>query len=247
MIVSQDFLEVIYDDYLNDLQDKRSEEVYVGHEDKYNASSAGQCFKKHWYKTNKYEGTPIDQRTNRLFRLGTLVHEDIQLAIIKYKEEKNKDLTIGIETEINIPWFNVRGHIDVVIINDASKEILIYDMKTAHSFKWKLLFGQIKNRKPNADDGYRLQIATYILGMQHNAKYIDYDYEAILWYYKKDTSHTKSSYVDKRWIQQAIDYWGEVNTTLEGIEEPDDLPRGSYGIPNEDWECGYCPFESICK
>jgi len=247
MIVSQDFLEVIYDDYLNDLQDKRSEEVYVGHEDKYNASSAGQCFKKHWYKTNKYEGTPIDQRTNRLFRLGTLVHEDIQLAIIKYKEEKNKDLTIGIETEINIPWFNVRGHIDVVIINDASKEILIYDMKTAHSFKWKLLFGQIKNRKPNADDGYRLQIATYILGMQHNAKYIDYDYEAILWYYKKDTSHTKSSYVDKRWIQQAIDYWGEVNTTLEGIEEPDDLPRGSYGIPNEDWECGYCPFEPICK
>ena len=247
MIVSQDFLEVIYDDYLNDLQDKRSKEVYVGHEDKYNASSAGQCFKKHWYKTNKYEGTPIDQRTNRLFRLGTLVHEDIQLAIIKYKEEKNKDLTIGIETEINIPWFNVRGHIDVVIINDASKEILIYDMKTAHSFKWKLLFGQIKNRKPNADDGYRLQIATYILGMQHNAKYIDYDYEAILWYYKKDTSHTKSSYVDKRWIQQAIDYWGEVNTTLEGIEEPDDLPRGSYGIPNEDWECGYCPFEPICK
>jgi len=247
MIVSQDFLEVIYDDYLNDLQDKRSKEVYVGHEDKYNASSAGQCFKKHWYKTNKYEGTPIDQRTNRLFRLGTLVHEDIQLAIIKYKEEKNKDLTIGIETEVHIPSFNVRGHIDVVIINDDSKEILIYDMKTAHSFKWKLLFGQIKNRKPNADDGYRLQIATYILGMQHNAKYIDYDYEAILWYYKKDTSHTKSSYVDKRWIQQAIDYWGEVNTTLEGIEEPDDLPRGSYGIPNEDWECGYCPFESICK
>ena len=247
MIVSQDFLEVIYDDYLNDLQDKRSEEVYVGHEDKYNASSAGQCFKKHWYKTNKYEGTPIDQRTNRLFRLGTLVHEDIQLAIERYKEWKNNDLTIEIETEINIPWFNVRGHIDVVIINDASKEILIYDMKTAHSFKWKLLFGQIKNRKPNADDGYRLQIATYILGMQHNAKYIDYDYEAILWYYKKDTSHTKSSYVDKRWIQQAIDYWGEVNTTLEGIEEPDDLPRGSYGMPNEDWECGYCPFESICK
>ena len=247
MIVSQDFLEVIYDDYLNDLQDKRSEEVYVGHEDKYNASSAGQCFKKHWYKTNKYEGTPIDQRTNRLFRLGTLVHEDIQLAIERYKEWKNNDLSIEIETEVNIPLFNVRGHIDVVIINDASKEILIYDMKTAHSFKWKLLFGQIKNRKPNADDGYRLQIATYILGMQHNAKYIDYDYEAILWYYKKDTSHTKSSYVDKRWIQQAIDYWGEVNTTLEGIEEPDDLPRGSYGIPNEDWECGYCPFESICK
>jgi len=256
MIVSQDFLEVIYDDYLNDLNDKRSKEFYVGHEDKYSASSAGQCFKKHWYKTNGFEGTPIDQRTNRLFRLGTLVHEDIQLALCKHRDElllkKEMEMipmmyNIEVEKEVHIPSFNVRGHIDVVIINDASKEILIYDMKTAHSFKWKLLFGQIKNRKPNADDGYRLQIATYILGMQHNAKYIDYDYEAILWYYKKDTSHTKSSYVDKRWIQQAIDYWGEVNTTLEGIEEPDDLPRGSYGIPNEDWECGYCPFESICK
>jgi len=247
MIVSQDFLEVVYDDYLNDLNDKRSKEFYVGHEDKYSASSAGQCYKKHWYKTNKYEGTPIDQRTNRLFRLGTLVHEDIQLAIIKYKEEKNKDLIIGIETEVNIPLFNVRGHIDIVIIDESSKKILIYDMKTAHSFKWKLLFGQIKNRKPNSDAGYRLQIATYILGMKEIEHYSDYDYEAILWYYKKDTSHTRNSFVEDRWIQQAIDYWGEVNTVLDCIEEPDDLPRGSYGIPNEDWECGYCPFESICK
>ena len=48
MIVSQDFLEVAYDNYLNDLNDKRSKEVYKGHEDKYSASSAGQCFKKHW-------------------------------------------------------------------------------------------------------------------------------------------------------------------------------------------------------
>ena len=258
MIVSHDFLEVLYDDYLNDLQDKRSKEVYVGHEDKYNASSAGQCFKKHWYKTNKYEGTPIDQRTNRLFRLGTLVHEDIQLALCKHRDElrlrkKMKMIpmmyNIEVEKEVHIPAFNVRGHIDIAIINDASKEINIYDMKTAHSFKWKMLFGHIKNRKPDSDVGYRLQIATYVLGMKEfdNGKYADYLFESYLWYYKKDTSHIKLSFVDDRWIQEAIDYWGEVNTVLDGIEEPDDLPRGSYGIPSQDWECGLCPFETICK
>ena len=247
MIVSHDFLEVAYDNYLNALNNKRKREFYIGHEDKYSASSAGQCFKKHWYKANKYEGTPIDQRTNRLFRLGTMVHEDVQLAIIKYKEEENKDLIIGIETEINIPLFNVRGHIDIVIIDTKQKEILIYDMKTAHSFKWKLLFGQIKNREPNSDAGYRLQLATYILGMREIEEYSSYDFSGILWYYKKDTSHVKSSFIDDRWIQEAIDYWGEVNTALDEITEPDDLPRGSYGIPSQDWECGYCPFETICK
>ena len=251
MIVSQDFLEVAYDNYLNDLNDKRSKEVYKGHEDKYSASSAGQCFKKHWYKTNGYEGAPIDQRTNRLFRLGTLVHEDIQAAVIKHSKENyvghNNNFTIGVETVVEIPLFNVRGHIDIVIIDNEGKEILIYDMKTAHSFKWKMLFGHIKNRKPNSDNGYRLQIATYILGMQQDERYSDYDYMAILWYYKKDTSHTKNSFVDKRWIQEATDYWGELNDTLDGIDNPGELPRGSYGIPNEDWECGYCPFESICK
>ena len=248
MIVSQDFLEVVYDNYLNELNEKRKEEFYDGHENKYSASSAGQCFKKHWYRANGYEGVPIDQRTNRLFRLGTLIHEDVQKSLENFiKKDKSNLLKIELEKEVNIPLFNVRGHIDIIITDDSNREILIYDMKTAHSFKWKMLFGQIKNRKPNSDNGYRLQLATYILGVQNNEKYTDYNYEALLWYYKKDTSHTKNSFLDKKWIQEAIDYWGDVNATLGGVKEPDKLPRGSFGIPNEDWECGYCQFESICK
>ena len=44
MVVSHDFLEVTYDNYLNALNDKRKESFYVGHEDKYSASGAGQLF-----------------------------------------------------------------------------------------------------------------------------------------------------------------------------------------------------------
>jgi len=31
------------------------------------------------------------------------------------------------------------------------------------------------------------------------------------------------------------------------VEDENDLPRGSFNIPVEDWECRYCQFEPICN
>ncbi|MBC8146869.1 MAG: hypothetical protein H8E98_02655, partial [Bacteroidetes bacterium] len=44
-------------------------------------SGAGSCFLKQMFKAEKYEAIPHDKRTTRMFRLGTLVHNDIEKAI----------------------------------------------------------------------------------------------------------------------------------------------------------------------
>ena len=82
-------LKEIYDNYLikkekdnKELYKKRNPNKY------YRASAAGHCFKKHWYSINGYEGKDMDDKSRRLLRLGTIVHEDIQKAIELYQEQQ---------------------------------------------------------------------------------------------------------------------------------------------------------------
>ena len=256
MIVTQDFVQTCYNDYINQIGKDRKEHFYVGHEDKYSASGAGQCVKKHWYKTHGYPESPPGIRSNRLLRLGTIVHEDIQNAIIKYKNElirgKEEGMIpiindIHIEMCVEIPSLNVRGHCDDLRVNIASAKAVIYDFKTAHSFKWQKMFGHTKNRDKNPNHNYELQIGTYAQGLSLKLGISPYDIEMILLYYKKDDSSIREVRVDQYWMEAATDYWGQVMLALEDVNEPDDLPRGNEGIPYEGWECSYCPFEKICK
>ena len=247
MIVTQDFVQTCYNAYINQIGKDRKEHFYVGHEDKYSASGAGQCVKKHWYKTHGYPESPHSIRSNRLLRLGTIVHEDIQNAIIKYRESNSKELGIYIEMCVEIPFLNVRGHCDLIILDSSNAKAVVYDFKTAHSFKWQKMFGHTKNRDKNPSHNYELQIGTYAQGLALKLEIDPKDVEMILLYYKKDDSSIKEVRVDQYWIQAATDYWGQVMLALEDVTDPDDLPRGNEGIPYEGWECSYCPFEKICK
>ena len=59
----------------------------------YRASAAGHCFKKHWYSINGYEGTSTgSDRSKRLLRLGTIVHEDIEKAIDWYDNKISDEI-----------------------------------------------------------------------------------------------------------------------------------------------------------
>ena len=66
-------------------------------------------------------------------------------------------------------------------------------------------------------------------------------------YYKKDDSLMKPVEVNNIWMNNATEYWANLNETLDMVKEEDDLPRGSFNIPVEDWECRYCQFEPICN
>lgn len=57
-------------------------------ENTYRSSSSGMCARKIYYESIE-KATPteeIDNKTRRVFRLGTIVHEDIQEAILNHND-----------------------------------------------------------------------------------------------------------------------------------------------------------------
>jgi CRISPR/Cas system-associated exonuclease Cas4 (RecB family) len=140
-------IESIYESFLQ----QESEKIqlrYKGVEDWFGASSAGQCYRKQWYRANKYEPTPPDKRVNRLLRLGTIVHSDFEKAVSMFSEvvtglpQQPQWIT---EHQIRLPVLKVVGHLDIALIDHEESKAYLWDIKTVHSFKWKKQFGHMKN------------------------------------------------------------------------------------------------------
>ena len=249
-------LKEIYNDYLTEIELKNKEVYKKKNPNKYyRASAAGHCFKKHWYSINGYEGKGMDDKSKRLLRLGTIVHEDIQKAIELYQSNnmpsKNEEVlfeeyNVNFKTEyqIVIESLNVMGSADIVVL-DSENTASVIDIKTTHSWKWKMMFG--RNREPKPSRMYELQLGTYALGILEQEE-IEYDNISLyLVYYKKDDSMMKPVNVNNVWMDNAAEYWASLNDTLDMVKEESDLSRGSLNVPVEDWECRYCQFEPICN
>ena len=179
----------------------------------------------------------------RLLRLGTIVHEDIQESLNHYFRHTDTKLKLYIEHQIKIPELNVVGHLDAAIYDKENEHIRLYDIKTSASYKWRMKFG--RKREKNGSVNYNLQIGTYAFGLGEELKTTDIDMN-LLWY-NKDTSAVREEAIDQEWISNAIEYWEELNDTLEGVksENGNELIPGSYGVPMMNWECRYCGFKDI--
>ena len=126
----------VYDKYIADKNEANRVKRYVNKEQWFHASSSGMCMRKHYFKNVAgVEPSPVDDNTMRLFRLGDLVHTDIQDALTEYAQLNGAK--IYIEKEIQLPDVNVRGFLDVLIADDGA----LYDIKTCNSRKWSMLFG----------------------------------------------------------------------------------------------------------
>ena len=219
----------------------------VKHKEKYDkfsgwfsASSAGSCHRKQWYKINNYEETPPEIRPLRVMRLGTIVHRDLEQAVSLYStSNKMDDVTIYSEYRVEIPEINVVGHLDLAVSH--ADKLYVYDVKTAHSFKWKKIFG--RNVDPNPSVNYQLQLGTYALGMMKQLETKDEDdVEMGLIWYRKDDSMMKVQLIDTDWIQNAFFYWTELKDSIEEEGKP---KIGSYNTPVYNWECKYCNYHKI--
>jgi len=147
-------LQRIYDDHLLNKNEAHRKKRYDGKEQWFHASASGMCMRKHYFQhIAKVKPKPVNEDTMRLFRLGDLVHEDIQNALREYAE--NNGSKIYIEKEIQLPEVNVRGFLDIIVIDDG----ILYDIKTCNSWKWKNLFGRYPD--PNPSINYHLQLGTY--------------------------------------------------------------------------------------
>mgnify|MGYP003677339530 FL=1 len=244
-------LKEIYNDYLTEKESINKLNYKKKNPNKYyRASAAGHCFKKHWYSINGYEGTSTgDDRSKRLLRLGTIVHEDIQKAIDWYDNKISNDLNeydVSFHTEygVLIEELNVMGSADIVLL-DSEGTASVLDIKTTHSYKWKMMFGRNKEKSPSRM--YELQLGTYALGVCNQENVNPDSISLYLVYYKKDDSSMKYVDVNPVWMDNAAEYWVTLNETLSLVKEEADLPRDTLNVPIENWECRYCQFESICN
>ena len=92
-------IEGIYNDYLDEKQEKNRKDRYEGNEHWYHASGAGSCSRKLYFESvEMVKPTNLfDEITKRLLSLGNLVHTDIQDSLTHtrnrdiYNRDNNRD------------------------------------------------------------------------------------------------------------------------------------------------------------
>ena len=162
-----------YDIFLKRINEHEQKKRYKGYESYFHASSAGHCIKKHKFAKERIQPElSLDTETLRTFRMGNLIHDDLQTSL--YENDPN----IKIELEVLIKKYNVRGFLDIF---DSGNLI---DIKTIKAYKWRKLFGHIKNRDKNPSIKYELQNATYNIGLKETYD-IDVKDMYLLYYCKK--------------------------------------------------------------
>jgi CRISPR/Cas system-associated exonuclease Cas4 (RecB family) len=236
-LLTQRNFEDIYEEYLRKEGSKNAIERYVGKGKWFNASNAGHCYRKHKYKMIEAKAESPDKKSLFRMRIGDLVHQDIQTALLKYY----KDKLIMTEVEVEIKRLNVRGYLDLVFIDGTEADLK--DIKTAAAFAWRRKFGRPENRDPNPSDKYELQVGTYALGLEDN-KGLHVDNMDLI-YYKKDDSGIKFVNINIEYKKKAENYWLEV---LKACKQDVDklVPGDEYGVPFESWECNYCQYKALC-
>tara|TARA_R110002167_G_scaffold18119_1_gene68322 strand:+ start:575 stop:1324 length:750 start_codon:yes stop_codon:yes gene_type:complete len=230
-----------YNSYLLKEQENHKEK-YKEFEGWFSASTAGSCYRKQYFNVNNYEGTQPDDKSLRLMRLGTLVHKDIADMYENYREdiESKKGVKLFVERQVRLEEYNIVGHLDLAIYDKESNSLEVTDIKTAHSYKWKMLFGRNPDKNPSVN--YYLQVGTYAYAL---AKELELDLDNVrlsLTWYKKDDSSIRAQKIDNNWMTEALNYWTDLNIALADNKEP---TVGDNNTPVYDWECKYCPYHNI--
>ena len=230
----------IYDAFIKEENDKKIKGRYLGNESWYHSSASGRCLRKHYFGSAlKTEETPRDADTYRLFRLGEIVHTDVQNAVTAYAQQNG--LPIFIENELRLDDLNVRGFIDLGFLEDG----ILYDIKTCNAWRWKLMFGRNANPK-EVSKNYALQLGTYGLWFKRKYGYLN---GLVLVFYNKDNSRMREYVLDLDCVDKAEEYWTNTHKTIKESIENNKPPMLQLGVtPAEEWECNekYCQFFKVC-
>jgi CRISPR/Cas system-associated exonuclease Cas4 (RecB family) len=248
-------IEGIYNDYLDKKQEENRKNRYEGNEHWYHASGAGSCSRKLYFESVEQiePSNPMDEKTKRLLRLGSVLHDDFEKSLVSYNREYNRDyniednkekeiknkekdsLVFHTEGEIKIDPLNVRGFYDVVSEGD---DVYLYDFKTCGGYSWKMKFGRKPAFSPSIH--YELQLGTYGYAIKEQFGRLDGMY---LYYYNKDNSQMRCVSVPLTYISRAYLFWKNIND-----EHKQGLPMFRKGVsPVQVWQCNYCQFLDHCN
>tara|TARA_R110002051_G_scaffold145245_3_gene218254 strand:- start:21378 stop:22124 length:747 start_codon:yes stop_codon:yes gene_type:complete len=239
-------LEQVYHTYLNKEQELNGKK-YEKFKGWFGASSAGSCFRKQLHRARGDSRTEIKPRNMRLLRLGTIVHNDLEAAVSDYiNVVKPKNMHILLEHRIVLKELNVLGHLDLCTYTDNNNKISnleVWDYKTCGTYKWRLKYGRGAINK--IDRRYAMQVATYGMGMCEQLGTTTSTL-GLLWY-NKDTSSLRKEFIPDTFMDEAHEYWTELNEVSDEVEKPEDLQVGDVGVPFENWECRYCDYQgTLC-
>ena len=239
----------IYNKYLLEInREKRKELDKIKPKDihYYRPSSAGMCSRKIYYETIlRVEPTDdVDDRVRRLFRLGDLIHTDIQNAFQKI--EKSDSFfniyniyinNILIEKEIILKKIRVRGFVDLIVALDDGR-VYLYDIKSIGDWQYRKKFSRKGEINPSIHQ--ELQLATYGLWVEKEYGRLD---GMLILYYNKDKSLLRYKEINMDRLLTALGFWERINQ-----EHKDGLPPLKENIsPVMAWECSYCQFAGRCK
>ena len=238
-----------YDDYLvhkDKEHAKFREEAYKGGSN-FTASSAGMCIKKHWYAINDTPRIPLDAAKLKIFRLGSVMDEDFKFSTRHYIKNHSESLLVYEDVHLVHKQLRIQGMMDCLIVDENRKGYL-FDYKTMKTFAYRRKFGRDAH-KFEQSKGYELQLGTYAL-LINNSDLCDEVVEMGLVYYNKDDSRMKQIPVDMKYVEEARNYWKNVNMYVNFdshlFEENAVFNLGEY--PVMAWECkGYCPYEDVCE
>ena len=230
-----------YENYLRNLRNfkstKSTDNIW------FSASKAGGCYRKHIYKSIGQEPIPIEEVPGgqlRRWRLGELLHEDLQKAL---NNQINGHIVLS-EFYCEDPSNNTRGYSDILLVPIRKGELVILDIKTIGSYQWKKAFGYKKNRDPNPSFRYELQLATYCL---HLEKAFDRKItNMFILYINIDTGRHKLIEVEEKFKIEAQEYWNDVNKIVKNETLKTMEPGKSIGVPFANWECKYCEYRHAC-
>lgn len=233
----------IYNEYLQ-RKNKENRIKYEKYKGWFSASSAGSCYRKQLHRKQDLKLDPMDEKSARLLRLGTLVHADFEEALkefdIEERVDKPDEIQVLTEHRIEIPELMVVGHLDVGVVNLEGEMIHVYDIKTAGAWKWRMKFGRNPDKNPSVN--YELQLATYAIGLGNEKDITDLRL-SIMWY-NKDNSMMREEKISELYLEEAFDYWTDLNETSDSVAgKPEELNPGEQNVPVYNWECKYCEFQ----
>jgi len=252
----------IYDRYLGVKNEEKSAVRDRENFEKYSASSAGLCIRKHWYDYNNYSKALSDIPGVRRMRLGTIMGEDFDDAM---KWWANNELEAGVPYDneiLNIEYFiekavshkelNLNGHFDLLIVvtkQDGPNLIklgYLFDYKTSNTWKFRTIFGKKPDLYPS--NNYEFQLGTYGFMIQESKELCDKIVYMANIYINKDNSEIKHKEAPLEYMGHARNYW-EIINKYQKKDVPPAFSLGASGrAPYMKWECTgtYCAFRNHC-
>ena len=230
-----------YNQYLYEVDKVNTEKRKEDSQGKYSASGSGMCLRKHYYRKNNAEAIPIDDKSLRTMRLGTIFGRDIEEAMEWYllvNQSMGYEMNIYTEEFLEHPTLPICGHFDVLYVDENENGQLI-DIKTAHDFKYRGMFG--RNRDPNPSTNYQMQLGTYAWMLNETKQFCNEVTSMELVYFNKNDARMASCNVPLDFIDIAQDYW-EMLFDNDGA-----IPPIGNMVPAYNWECGkYCEYRGVC-